>query len=264
MEEAMKTCTKCGEDRPLSAYTKDKSRADGLFPQCRVCRKADKHEYYLRNKKDICDKSKQWHADNPEKSKVIKKRYRDANKEIQNAKAIERKRANPEHYKDMSQRSYQKNRERYLEKHRQYRASNRQLIRQRSRTFYENNRDKVLAWQRERYAQNPERHNQLVRSWHSRNRDKRLGYLHARRARKLANGGTYTTSEWRALKAQYDHRCLCCGKQEPDIRLTIDHVIPLSKGGSNDIGNIQPLCRKCNQSKSAKAIDYRPVMEVQA
>ena len=37
--------------------------------------------------------------------------------------------------------------------------------------------------------------------------------------------------------------------------LTVDHVVPISKGGSNDISNIQPLCCNCNSKKNAKQID---------
>jgi 5-methylcytosine-specific restriction endonuclease McrA len=39
--------------------------------------------------------------------------------------------------------------------------------------------------------------------------------------------------------------------------LTEDHVVPLSLGGSNDIDNIQPLCKSCNSSKRGRHIDYR-------
>jgi 5-methylcytosine-specific restriction endonuclease McrA len=48
--------------------------------------------------------------------------------------------------------------------------------------------------------------------------------------------------------------CLSCHKYK---RLGPDHVIPLSKGGTNDIGNIQPLCITCNKSKYQKTTDYR-------
>lgn len=77
-----------------------------------------------------------------------------------------------------------------------------------------------------------------------------------RRARKLAAGGSYTRREFRELCAKYDNRCLCCGKQFNELEA--DHVTPLSKGGSNGIENIQPLCQPCNRKKSDKMIDYRP------
>ena len=42
--------------------------------------------------------------------------------------------------------------------------------------------------------------------------------------------------------------CVRCGKPAD----TIDHIIPLSKGGTNDIDNLQPMCWKCNKAKGSK------------
>jgi hypothetical protein len=89
---------------------------------------------------------------------------------------------------------------------------------------------------------------------------------HRRRARKLGNGGSYTTAEWLTLKTKYDSRCLCCGKTERQLKrlgrkLVPDHVLPLAKKGRNDISNLQPLCHGlggCNNRKHTKHIDYRP------
>jgi 5-methylcytosine-specific restriction endonuclease McrA len=50
--------------------------------------------------------------------------------------------------------------------------------------------------------------------------------------------------------------CKSCRKNCNEVKLTIDHIIPLSKGGSNDISNLQTLCLFCNQSKYQK-IDIR-------
>lgn len=52
----------------------------------------------------------------------------------------------------------------------------------------------------------------------------------------------------------YSRACLACGKPE----VTIDHIVPVSAGGTNAIGNVQPLCGYCNTSKGTKTIDYRP------
>jgi 5-methylcytosine-specific restriction endonuclease McrA len=78
---------------------------------------------------------------------------------------------------------------------------------------------------------------------------------HQRRAQVAAAGEMYTQAEWDRLCAYYDHRCLCCGNRRP---LTVDHVVPVTKGGSNLIQNLQPLCRSCNSKKNDRAIDYRP------
>lgn len=53
---------------------------------------------------------------------------------------------------------------------------------------------------------------------------------------------------------KYGEICLACGATE---NITIDHVIPVSKGGRNDISNYQPLCKSCNSKKMDKATDYR-------
>jgi len=82
---------------------------------------------------------------------------------------------------------------------------------------------------------------------------------HLKRARKHGAEGYFTEDEWALLKRQYHHRCLCCGRQEPDIKLTKDHIVPLSKGGTNWIANIQPLCRSCNSKKHNRIIKYSHV-----
>lgn len=53
---------------------------------------------------------------------------------------------------------------------------------------------------------------------------------------------------------KYGNNCLCCGS---DDDLTIDHVIPINKGGKNELDNLQPLCRSCNSKKGIDIIDYR-------
>lgn len=48
------------------------------------------------------------------------------------------------------------------------------------------------------------------------------------------------------------HQCQKCGKQKLETQLSIDHIIPLAKNGSNDISNLQTLCLNCNQKKGSK------------
>lgn len=77
-----------------------------------------------------------------------------------------------------------------------------------------------------------------------------------RRIMRLENGGSHTLGEWETLKAQYNWTCPSCERFEPDIILTRDHIIPLSRGGSDNIENIQPLCGSCNSRKKDKTIKY--------
>lgn len=82
-------------------------------------------------------------------------------------------------------------------------------------------------------------------------------YKRRRKLMQKSISGYHTFNDWETLKAQYNFTCPCCHKSEPEIKLTEDHIIPISKGGSNNIENIQPLCVSCNSRKNTKIIFYR-------
>jgi 5-methylcytosine-specific restriction endonuclease McrA len=69
-------------------------------------------------------------------------------------------------------------------------------------------------------------------------------------------GEHFTGAQWLALVEACGGACLACGKAEPGD-LTVDHVIPLGRGGSNTIENVQPLCSECNGIKGCETTDYR-------
>jgi hypothetical protein len=47
-----------------------------------------------------------------------------------------------------------------------------------------------------------------------------------------------------------DRKCVLCGEDGSEHRLEVDHIKPRSKGGSNDLSNLQTLCSRCNRGKS--------------
>ena len=144
-------------------------------------------------------------------------------------------------------------------------------VREKSRDWRQANPDKahkVAA----RWRQNhPDKHHENFRKWARANNDKinetrrrrnqanpgkNAASINCRRTRKSMAGGGYTPAEFKSLISHYDNKCLCCGRN--DVKLTADHVIPVVKGGSSNIDNIQPICQSCNSRKGDRIIDYRP------
>ena len=95
-------------------------------------------------------------------------------------------------------------------------------------------------------------------------RDKRIAYATAyfqknphvaqatkRNRRSAFAKGRVSPTDWQKLCRRYGGRCAYCGIK---ARLTMDHVIPLVRGGTNLIGNILPACNSCNCRKQGRFI----------
>ena len=139
-----------------------------------------------------------------------------------------------------------------------YRAKCKDCIRKernaKARIYHAEHRDEILAYQRRRYYYNHDEVMEYRRWWRYKNPDKIREASNKRRGRKADSVGTFTEAQFKVLCDHYSNVCLCCGVSG---ELTRDHVVPLSKGGSNTIDNIQPLCQGCNSSKGTKSTDYR-------
>ncbi len=127
----------------------------------------------------------------------------------------------------------------------------------------------VLHSRDKAYRDNPEnteRVRQKYREFYYRKRDLlghteeyKLRYrlmVHRRRERFNANGetGRISVSDIQDIFKRDNYSCLKCGSLE---YLTLDHILPVSKGGISSKDNLQTLCRSCNSSKSTKTMDYR-------
>lgn len=50
------------------------------------------------------------------------------------------------------------------------------------------------------------------------------------------------------------YKCIFCGYSAKQVQLEVDHILPFSKGGSNDPSNLQTLCINCNRGKGARRL----------
>src|SRR6476469_10580843 len=124
---------------------------------------------------------------------------------------------------------------------------------------YENNkeseRNQNRRWHQDNKPWLKEDKREYINKWRRDHKDKRKAEASRRRVYLAGAEGFFTPEEFIELCEYYNNECLACHRN--DVPLTIDHIVPVSKNGSNWIDNIQPLCGPCNSSKGAKTIDYR-------
>ncbi len=72
----MKSCSRCKESKPLTAFNKDCSKNDGLYPTCTPCINADRRAKYIASSAKILDRNEKWRQANPEKLRMsVRKSY---------------------------------------------------------------------------------------------------------------------------------------------------------------------------------------------
>lgn len=117
-----------------------------------------------------------------------------------------------------------------------YYNNNRREMIDRVIEYKNNNREAVAEYRRNYAKENPE----VIRM-----------YARKRRALKANVGGDHTPEDIEQLKVLQKNKCALCHVSIKTSR-HVDHVIPISRGGSNDKYNLQLLCPTCNQRKHAK------------
>lgn len=127
-------------------------------------------------------------------------------------------------------------------------VANTERINAQRRGFYDDNKVAVRARNRIYWEKNKETIRAINRLWAKNNPEKVREILNRRHARLLnAPINDFTESQWRFIKKLYRYQCVYCGVKPK--KLTKDHIIPLSKGGSHTATNIVPACRLCNNKK---------------
>jgi len=230
----LKRCGCCHLWLPLDVYTKDKKQLDGLKNRCRSCRNVEAEKTRIKKR-----------GGRPKR--VARKIYHRFGVD-----GIELKRCAACHgwlpldyfpkwqsaWDDLS--CYCKKCYAEIYAKRREGKDYKQQMSAGSRRYYENNKDAHAA---------------RCKSWADRNPDRANARFKRYKARKKGAKGSHTLDEWTALCESVGGLCLRCGSDGP---LDEDHVVPLSKGGSDDISNIQPLCHSCNAWKIDKlGLDFR-------
>jgi hypothetical protein len=165
--DAMRVCSECGEEKPLSLeyFTRHKTHTGGLNRRCKVCIYAAGAKRRAANPDAVRAKQREaqarYRARHPEEIKAKAKghnaRYRQQNKGKHNAHSAKWRRANPEKHK-ASIRNWQKaNPERVQEIRRAWVAANPEKVSERGRRWRQKNPEYVYAKSKRWHAANPDK-----------------------------------------------------------------------------------------------------------
>lgn len=212
----MKRCTKCQVEKPTDAFSRSKTGKDGLYSQCRECKKTAKKEWDTLNKEHI--------------KIYVQKQYREKGK-ANNAARYARYR---DKFLERRRREYEKNRERSLETSRQWKKSHKDMLRDYERQRYLRDGAQMLA------------RNKL---WRQKNLERRAENEARRRARLRGNG--VERVNYPAICERDRWLCHICGKRVSKRELSFDHLIPIVHDGPHTENNLRVAHRRCNSRRGA-------------
>ena len=223
--EDFKRCSKCGEEKPLSEFSRSKNYKDGLQYWCKGCVKEYQQEYrqtpeYKAFQQEYQREYRQEYRQTPEHKAFRQEYQREYQREYRQTpeyKEAERKRRQTPEYKEAERKRRQTPEFKEAERKRMQTPEYKEVERKRRQT--------------------PDG-----------KATKRRGN-HKRRALK-ANCTTESIDETK-IWDECDNQCIYCGSTE---RLELDHVIALSNGGPNCESNLVIACKSCNSSKGNRPL----------
>lgn len=145
---------------------------------------------------------------------------------------------------------HEKNRKKREEYAQKYRDEHREQRMAYDRAYYAANKEHITQRNRKYVVAHKQRTAEYTRLWRAANRDKERAHSAMRRALKRANGGSYSDKDIQQLQKNQKNRCYYC--QCKLVEYHVDHIVPLSRGGSNDPSNLVLACPTCNISKRDK------------
>jgi 5-methylcytosine-specific restriction endonuclease McrA len=170
-----------------------------------------------------------------------------------------------------------KNPEKVRSRYSDWYAANGEKRNAQKRERYRENADEARAYARDWRAKNPEKAKAAMAAWREKNKnkeeeyriinsarinarrsaykkanpEKEAAYCRNRKARKKKAEGCHNGEDIQRIFEAQNGKCACC-KIKVGKKYHVDHITPLSRGGSNWPSNLQILCPTCNTRKHAK------------
>jgi len=221
--ETEKTCTKCGETKPVGDFYR---KREGRDTQCKKCKEERKKPY-----------NKAYYLANKEKARAHNKTYR-----LANAKKLQNYRLANAEKKDEYNKAYRlANKAKLSTYDKAYSLANPEKVKARHRVYRLANQEKVSDYRKAYRLANPEK----VRAYD-------------RKRRALEMGAYRETYQDIHIYERDGWKCGICGrkinkrlKHPHPYSKSIDHIVALSMGGVDAPINLQPAHLRCNLSKQA-------------
>lgn len=239
-----KICSICKQEKPLEDFCVNRTTSDGKSTECKVCHRARYHEYYLKNKEQILERTRKWRR--TEKGRQSWQRYDKAHREQRNKNFAK------------------------------YRERNREKIRERNRKFYREHKDVVNKWNKKYRESHPDyfakyyakyyKHRKEADQLFKLKRQMRNSIYDAFKRKGKTKGSPTEKIVGCSLQQLYDHLVSTWeknyGKPWNGEPCHIDHILPLALADTEEdivelchYTNLQLLKPTDNLTKSAKLLD---------
>lgn len=240
-----KKCRECETVKPVSEFGNNKTNKDGLTKNCLDCQNRLKREYCDKNRESV----RFWNRKHqPLKEKEV---FPEGYKRCSKCKVLKSVLEFSSHAghkdglcswcKDCVIKEAEPKRDEKNKRYREIYKENAEEERERLKKYREDNREWYVNWSR---------------LWRKNNKTKTKIYKHRRRVLETSAQGCYTEEDIEKKRKEQNGFCWWCGNpfDETQNRLmeTIDHVIPLARGGTNEPSNIVLAHKSCNSSKGTK------------
>ncbi len=234
---------------------------------------------------DKAEYRRKYYQEHKEELKAAAKKYRESHKEQYRENQRKWQQSHREQCRASNQKSHQKNKDQRHE----YYLKNREKILKKAHERYHNNKESILVQVHEYRAENPDKPCEAAHKYyHSHKQEvlRKASEAYHSRPEKQKHKREYTnyyrhTPKGHAVMQQARYKryaamngnnsedltdlileirssevtCHICGQKLHGKDCHIDHIIPLSKGGSHTSDNIAPACPKCNIEKGNKILD---------
>mgnify|MGYP006935480359 CR=1 FL=1 len=137
-----------------------------------------------------------------------------------------------------------------------HRTKNKEKIKETRKIYQSKNRDKITSYAISQYWKNRDKILARSRAYYKTSEGKLNGRVqqHKRRARKRGAEGSHTKEDIKELYKKQNGKCYWCSCVLNN-KYHVDHIIPLSRGGTDYKDNLVISCQTCNQRKYTKTPD---------